>query len=197
MVLGGGGHVVDVGPALGLGIVLAGASGHGVGVHVDGVDGVADRYLVVHVEQVADVTGVALGAVRDKHLVDGEVDAAGFVVVLDDGLAQEVIALLGAVAVEGLGAREVVNGGVHGSDDRRGQRAGHVSDAHLDELGIWVLLLVGSGLVGDIREEVASRQLGVVQIDLSHAGSFLLVQHWLLLYLRLGLVQPKDLAVRA
>ena len=56
-------------------------------------------------------------------------------VVLGDRLAQEVVALLGAVAVERVAAGHLVDGLVHRLDDRGRQRLGDVADAHADDLG--------------------------------------------------------------
>ena len=173
VVLGGGGHVDDVRPALGIRIVVAGAAGHGVGVHVDRIDRIAHGHDVVHGEDIADVAAVALGAVGDEDLVRGDGDVPRGEIVLGDGVAQKGVALLGAVAVEGLGSGEVVYGGVHGGDDGRGERAGDVADAHLDEARFGVRLLVGGGAAGDFREQVAAGQLLVVAIDAGHGASFM------------------------
>ena len=92
---------------------------------------------------------------------------------LGDGVAQKGVALLGPIAVEGLGGGEVVYGGVHGGDDGRGERAGDVADAHLDEARVGVRFLVGGGAPGDFREQVAAGQLLVVAIDAGHGASFM------------------------
>ena len=168
----GGGHVDNVGPTFRALVVEARASGHGVGVDVDGVDRIAYGDAVVDGEDVADVAAVALGAVGDEDLVDGDVHAARREVMLDDGLAQEIVALLGAVAVEGLCMREVVDGGVHGLDDGGCERARHISDAHLDELDVGM----GRGKVGRtmgyLAKQVATGEFLVILVDCGHEGSF-------------------------
>ena len=169
-VFSGGGHVGDVRPALGGLVVVARAAGHGVGVNVHGVHRVAHGHHVVDVEDVADVAAVGLGAVGDEDLVVGDVDAAVVEVALGDGGAQEVVALLGAVAVERLSLRHVLDGGVHGLNDGRRKRARHVTDAHLDELGLGVRLGVRGGAARDFGEQVAAGEFLVIRVDLSHEG---------------------------
>ncbi len=172
VVLRGRGHVDDVGPALRRLVVEACAAGHGVGVDVDGVDRVAYGDAIVDGEDIADVAAVTLGTVGDEDLVGGNVHAAGREVVLDDGLAQEIVALFGAVAVESVDMGEVVNGGVHGLDNGRRERTRYVADAHLDELDV----RMGRGEVGrtmgDLAEEVAAGEFLIVLVDCGHNGSF-------------------------
>ena len=86
----------------------------------------------------------------------------------DDGVAEEVIALLGAIAVEALDGCEVVDGGMHGLDDGGDERTGHVTDAHLDELSLGMGLLVGRGAACDLGEEVTAGKLGVVEVYVCH-----------------------------
>ena len=91
---------------------------------------------------------------------------------LDDGLAQEIVALFGAVAMESVHMGEVVNGGVHGLDDSWRERTRHVANAHLDELDV----RMGRGEVGrtmgDLAEEVAAGEFLIVLVDCGHNGSF-------------------------
>ena len=162
------GHVDQLGPAAQLGLVLARPAGHGVGVHIHRVHRVTHGHHVVHPEDVADVAAVALGAVGDEDLLGLHVHAPGGVVVLGDGLPQEVVALLGAVTVEALKGAHLGNGLVHGLNDRGGQRAGHVADGQLDDLG----LRMGGGVDGDppghLGKQVAAGELQEVLIYLCH-----------------------------
>ena len=82
-------------------------------------------------------------------------------IALDDGGAQEIVALLRAVAVEGLGL-----GHVHGGCER----ARHISDAHLDELRLGMRLGVRGGTAGDLGEQIAAGKFLVIRVDLSHEG---------------------------
>ena len=169
-VLGGGGHVHDVRPALGGFVVVACAAGHGVGIHVHGIHRVAHGYHVVDVQDVADVAAVGLCAVGDEDLVIGDVDAERMEIALGDGGAQEIVTLLGAVAVEGLGLRHVLDGGVHGLDDGRDERTRDVADAHLDELRLGMRLGIRGGTAGDLGEQIAAGKFLVIRVDLSHEG---------------------------
>ena len=56
-------------------------------------------------------------------------------VVADERLVQEVIALLVAVAVEGLLLRLILNRRVQRVDDSRNERTGNVADAEADDIG--------------------------------------------------------------
>ena len=87
-------------------------------------------------EDLLDVAAVALAAVADEDLVGRDVDAARRVVVLADRLDQEVVALLGAVAVERLALAHLVDRGVHRLDDRGRERLGDVADAEADHLRV-------------------------------------------------------------
>src|SRR5262249_36170928 len=118
----------------------AGVGGHDGRVHVDGGDGVGGGDDIIRGEDVEDVAGVALGAVGDEDLIGSDVGVAGVEVVLGDGFAEEVVALLGAVAVEGFAAGHVVHGLVHGFDDGGRKGLGDVADAHADDLGGGVVL---------------------------------------------------------
>ena len=89
--------------------------------------------------------------------------AAACVVALN-GLLEEGVALLGAVAVEALFGAHLGDGVVHGVHDALGQRLGHVADAQTDDLLLGVGLLIGGDLVGDVHEEVAGLQLVVVLV---------------------------------
>ena len=171
IVFGRGGHVDDVRPALGFLVVFARTAGHGVGVNIHGVHRVAYGYLVVDGKDVADVAAVALGAVGNEDLVVFDIYAAGTEVVFGNGGAQEVVALLGAVAVEVLERSHVVHGGMHGIDNRRRQRAGYVADAHLDHLRLGMRRGVLGGTAGNLGKQVATGKLCVVLVDVGHGKS--------------------------
>ena len=161
-VLGCRGHVAHVGPAAVA--VGAAAAYHDVGVDVDGIDGVGDADEVVPVQQLLEVAGVALGAVVDEDFVDAEADATRLEVVLQDGLAQEVVALLGSVATEAVGGGHLVNGTVHGLDDGGAERLGDVADAERDDVGLGVHHTEGVDLLGDVGEEVVLLEVQEVDV---------------------------------
>ena len=98
----------------------AAAANHHVRVDIDGIDGVGDTDEVVPVQQFLEVTRVGLRTVVDENLVDVEVDAARQEVVLQNGLTQEVVALLRAIASESLGCSHLVGCLVHRLDNGGG-----------------------------------------------------------------------------
>ena len=82
----------------------------------------------VQAENFLDIAHIALGAVADKYLVGFNIDASGLIVVFDNGVQQEVVALLRAVAAEAGGFCHFVNSGVEPGNDGFRQRTGHVAD---------------------------------------------------------------------
>ena len=111
-VLGRGGHVAHVGPtAVAIG---ATAAYHHIRVDIDGVDGVGHADEVVPVEQLLEVAGIALRAVIDEDLIEAEAHSARGKVVLQNSFAQEVVALLGAIAAKTFLGAHFIDGEVHG-----------------------------------------------------------------------------------
>ena len=102
-------------------------------VHIGGVHGVRNQNGVIHIKQAQHVGQVALGTVGDKDLVLSQLGAAACVVALN-GLLQEGIALLGAVAVEAFLGAHLSGGILHGGDHALCQRLGHIADAQADDL---------------------------------------------------------------
>ena len=115
-------------------------------------------------EQFLEVAGVALGTVVDEDFVDAEADATRLEVVLQNGLAQEVIALLGAVASEAVGGGHLVDGLVHGLDDGGAERLGDVADTERDDVGLGVHHLEGVDLLGDVGEQVVLLEVQEVDV---------------------------------
>jgi hypothetical protein len=70
--------------------------------------------------------------------------------VLGDGLAEEGVALLGAVALEGGAVRHLVGGGMEGLDAHRRERLGDVADAEADDGLAGVGGDVGAHALGDV-----------------------------------------------
>lgn len=92
----------------------------------------------------------------------------GGVVVLHYGLAQEVIALVGAVAHEALLAAHLIRGGLEGLHAGGGQGQSHIAYAELYEPLIRVELRIGGGTAGDLGEKVAAGEFSVVFVELDH-----------------------------
>ena len=111
------------------------AARHNVGINVNRVNRVRNQNGVVSAENVEDVAEVALCTVRDEDLIGGELYAVGLVVA-DQRLVQEAVALLIAVAVEGLLLGLILNGCVQCVDNSRYQRTGYVTDAQTDDISL-------------------------------------------------------------
>ena len=153
VIFGGGRHILD------------GASGHDIVIHIDRVNRVGHQNGIVHGKQVQQVAQVALGAVGDEDFLQLEVDAPAGIVFLD-GLTQEIIALLGAVAAEGGLVTHLVHRLVQRGDDRLGQRQRHVADTQTDDVRLRVSCLIGRHLVGDVTEQVAFGHLGKMLVQI-------------------------------
>jgi len=161
-ILGGGGQIAHVGPASVA--VGAAATNHHVGVDVNGIDGVSDADEVIPMQQLLEVASVALGTVVYENLVDVEVDAARQEVVLQDGFAQKIVALLRTVAAEALGGGHLVNSLVHGFDDGGTERLGDVADAEGDDVSLGVHHLEGVDLLGDVGKQIIVLEVQKVNV---------------------------------
>ena len=86
-------------------------------------------------------------------------DAAWQEVVLDNRLAQEVVASLRTVASEGGLHCHLFHRFVHGLDNGRTERLGHVANAQTDDSLLGVRYLVGVHLLGDVGKEIIAGKL--------------------------------------
>ena len=139
-----------------LGVGGAGVPGHDVGIHVNRVDGVHDGHAVAMAQDVEDVAAVALGTVGNEHLVVGHLQATVAEIAPGDGLAQEIVTLLRAVAAKRFASRHIISGAVQGGDGRSRQGFGNVTDPESDEAvgGVRVGFAEGLDASADLREEV-------------------------------------------
>ena len=144
-------------------------------IHIGGVHRVRHQHGVVHIEQAQHVGQVALGTVGDEDLILSDLGAAAGVVALD-GLLQEGVALLRAIAVETFLGAHLVGSVMHGLDHALGQRLGHIADAQTDDLLFRVCLLISSHFVGNVHEQVACLQLVVVFVHFH--STFPRFYHW-------------------
>ena len=149
-------------------------------VHIGGVDGVRHEDGVVHVEQAQHIGKVALCTVGDEDLVLVQLGAAACVVALN-GLLEEGVALLGAVAVEAFLGTHLGDGVMHGVHDALGQRLGHIADAQTDDLLLRVCLLIGGDFVGNVHKEVAGLQLIVMFVHFHDTFPQFFLYKWLAL----------------
>ena len=86
-------------------------------------------------------------------------DAARQEVVFQDGIPQEVVALLGTISSETLFGGHLVGSLMDGLDDSWCQRLRHVADTQRDDFLFRMHGLEGVNLFGDISEQVVVRQL--------------------------------------
>ena len=139
---------------------------HGVGIHIHGIDRVGDGHHRVVGEKLLHVGYVALGAIGDEHLV--RLNVQSFVVVVQNGLNQKIIAVIRAVAPKGLGPAHFPGRFLHGLHHGGGQRAGHIANAQTDQLRVRMLLSVFLYPAGDLRKEIAAGELFIMGIHLQH-----------------------------
>lgn len=149
---------------------VAGVAGHDVGIDIDRIDGVADGDFVLVPENVEDVAAIAFGAVADEDFVVGDFEAVVAEIVFGNGAAQEVVALLGAVAAEGGAARHFIDGAVQRRDDGGRERLGDIADAAADEAfgGVGVGVAEGFHAPADFGKEVAGFEFEVVVVEVGH-----------------------------
>ena len=93
-------------------------------------------------------------------------------VVADQRIVQEAVALLVAVAVEGLLLGLILDRRVQRVDDRGHERAGHVADAQTDDVRLRVCGGILAHLAGDGGEQIALLEIVVILIDLHVLCSF-------------------------
>ncbi len=164
-----GRSAIEVGDALVAAVdVGSGAAGHDVGVDVDGVDGIGDRELHVLRKNFLNIPTVALRAVGDENFVGVDLAPAGGVVVGGDGLAEEGVALLRAVAFKCGALGHFVGRGVHRLDAHGRERFGDVTDAEADDGLRRIGGNVRAHALGDVAEEIGGLELGVIFVDANH-----------------------------
>ncbi|MFM1945042.1 MAG: hypothetical protein RI897_4024 [Verrucomicrobiota bacterium] len=151
-------------------------SGHDVGIHVDGVDGVHDRDSVGVTEDIEDIAGVAFGAVGHEDFVIGDLHAVVTVIVLGDGCAEELVTLFGAIATEGGALAHFVGSFMQRVDGGLGQGFCDVADPAADEFtgGVGVGFGECFDAPGDFGEEVAGFEFQVVIVDLCHKENWVI-----------------------
>ena len=91
-------------------------------------------------------------------------DATWQEVVLQDSLAQEVVALLRAVPTKPLGGGHLIDSLVHGLGDGGTQRLGDIANAETDDVGTWVHHLESVDLLGDVGKQIVLLQVQEVNV---------------------------------
>ena len=92
---------------------------HDVGVDIDRIYRIGDAHDVICGQDISDVTRIALRTIADKYFVAVELDASWNKIVSDDGIDQEIVALLRTVPAESLGVSIFINSTMHGADGSR------------------------------------------------------------------------------
>ena len=167
-------HVGHVAPTLALLDVVSAASGHGVGVHIYRIYGVADCDAVVLGEDIADVSAVTLCSVADEDLVQRDLHAACLIILIRDLAAQELVAEVRSVAAEGSRLAHLINRRMHRLDDCGCQRLGDVTDTEADHVLIGMRCLILTRLAAYGRKQVAARKFQVILIYLKHSSTSVL-----------------------
>ena len=175
---GDGGHIAVGGGAFEVGDagvaaveVGAGAAGHDVGININRIHGVGDGKLeALGGEDFLDVAAVALGAVGDEDFVGVDLRAAGGIIVGGDQIAEERVALLGAVALEGGAVGHFFGATLERINANLRQGLGDIADAKADDGFIGVGLSVGRHALGDVGEQIGRLQFQVIFVDADHGG---------------------------
>ena len=161
-ILGGGGQIAHIRPTSFL--TSATAAYHHVRVDINRIDRVSHTYKVVPMQQLLKVACVALSTVVNEDLVSVEVDATRQEVVLQNGLAQEVVALLGTVAAETLGGGHLVDSPVHRLDDGRTEWLCDIANTKRYDIDLGMHHLEGIDLLGDVGEKVVVLEVQEVNV---------------------------------
>ncbi len=92
--------------------------------------------------------------------------------VFDDGVAEEFVALLRAVAVEGFAVRLFVDPFMHGFHHSLREGFSDVADTTANDASglVWIGFRVGFDASGDFRKEVTCFEFEEIRIDRGHGG---------------------------
>ena len=93
-------------------------------------------------------------------------------IVADQRLVQEAIALLVAIAMEGLLLSLILNRRVQRVDDCRHERTGHVANTQADDVRVRVRRRILVYLAGNGGEQIALLEVVIVLIDLHRLCAF-------------------------
>ena len=137
----------------------SGSTYHHVRVYINRINRVGNADVVIPSQNLLDISRIALGSIVYEYLVGVEMNATWQKVVLDDSLAEEVVASLRTVASERSLLSHLVYCLVHRLDDGRAERLGYVTDAQTDYTLLWMCNLVGVHLLCDVGKQVIASQL--------------------------------------
>ena len=110
--------------------------------------------------------------VGDKNLVAVHLHAACAKVVLDNGLAQKILTLVGRIALQGIVVCHFLDGLFHRIDHRPRDALDHVADPQANHVGLGVGLGKRLDPAGDFWKEVTGFELEIVIVDMHHDIAF-------------------------
>ena len=135
-------HVNDIAPCAGLLVVSTGSSSHNVGIHINRIDRITDRNLVVLSENLLNISGIALCSVRYKDFICCNLTASCCIIVLCDCLAQKFISQIRCIAMECLGMSHLIYRFMHSLNDCRSQWLCNITDSQTDNVLVRICLLI-------------------------------------------------------
>ena len=91
-------------------------------------------------------------------------DASRQEVVLQDGLAQETVALLRTISTESLSSCHLVDSPMHGLDNSWAERLCDITDAETDDIGFGMHYLEGVHLLGYVGKQVVVLEVQEVDV---------------------------------
>ena len=155
-------HIHDVRPAAVVALP-ASTTNHHVRIDVNRIDRIGNTNGVIPAHQLLDIACITLGTIVDKDLVAVEMDAAGQKIVLEDGITQEIIALLRTIAAKALTGSllgcHLVCSLMDGFNNSGSQGLCHIAYTQRYDVTLRMRSLKGIDLFGDISEQVVVRQL--------------------------------------
>ena len=149
------------------GIGLARVARHDVGIHINGVHWIGDGQTIGSPHDVEDRPAIALRTVAHKDLIVGHVEAVGPEIILGNGRPQPLVALLGAIALEGAPHGHLIHRLVQGGNHGCRQRLGHVADAAPNQPGGRCRIGVIERLhpPSDFRKQITRLELEIIVVE--------------------------------
>ena len=153
-------------------IVVAASACHHIRVEIHGIDRVTDRYRGIEAENLLNISGVALCAVRNKNFIRTNLRTARLVVARNHLIPEKGIPVFRPVAAKALRFSHLIDRFVQRLNDSRAERLRHIADAHPDDA--LALMCVGKGgdLLRNRRKQIGTRKLQIIFVDSIHKNSF-------------------------
>ena len=133
----------------------AGTSSHNIGIAIDRIDRIGQGHHTIIGKNLLQIARIALGSVRDKDLIDIDTDAARTEIVLDDGLAQKLLTLIGWIALEAFVIGHFLSSLFHRIDYGSRDALDHVADPQADDISLRVGLGKSIDPARNLGKEIA------------------------------------------